>query len=158
MPVIATAKDALIEQYNAYRQRERPAVPRWMVQVLWIAGIYNLMWGAFVVLFPLAPFRWAGMPLPNYPQIWQCVGMIVGVYGVGYIIAAHHPLRHWPIVLVGLLGKILGPFGMAWSLWQNTLPKVAALTCATNDLIWWIPFGLILYHAGWHWWPQRLKH
>ena len=39
---------------------------------------------------------------PRYPQIWQCVGMIVGVYGVGYLVAASDPLRHWPIVLVGM--------------------------------------------------------
>jgi small multidrug resistance pump len=49
------------------------------------------------------------MELPRYPDIWQCVGMIVGVYGVGYLIAAFDPLRHWPVILVGLLGKVLGP-------------------------------------------------
>ena len=26
----------------------------------------------------------AGMERPVYPMIWQCMGMIVGVYGVGY--------------------------------------------------------------------------
>ena len=144
---MASAKRFLLEHWRAYQRRERPASPRWMTTLLWVAGIYNLLWGAFVVLFPLAPFRWANMPLPNYPEIWQCVGMIVGVYGFGYIIAAHDPPRHWPIVLVGLMGKVFGPFGMAWSLWKGTLPAVAALVCATNDLIWWIPFGLILFHA-----------
>ena len=28
----------------------------------------QLVWGAFVVLFPLEMFRWAGMPPPNYPH------------------------------------------------------------------------------------------
>ena len=37
--------------------------------------------------------------------------MIVGVYGVGYATAALDPSRHWPVVLVGLLGKIFGPIG-----------------------------------------------
>jgi hypothetical protein len=118
-----------------------------MAVTLWAAGIYNILWGALTVLFPLAPFRWAGMAPPNYPQIWQCVGMIVGVYGVAYIIAAYNPLRYWPLVLVGLLGKFLGPIGMAQAIWQGTLPPVAGLTCVTNDLIWWIPFTLILYRC-----------
>ncbi len=81
----------------------------WIAWVLWAAAIYNLVWGGFVILFPMLPFRLAGMEPPNYPEIWQCLGMVVGVYGVGYAIAATNPLRHWPIVLVGLLGKILEP-------------------------------------------------
>jgi small multidrug resistance pump len=83
----------------------------WMKPVLLAAGVYNILWGGFVLLFPLAMFRWFGMAAPNYPQLWQCVGMIVGVYGVGYIAAARDPLRHWPIVLVGFLGKVFGPIG-----------------------------------------------
>ena len=53
-----------------------------MKPVLLVAGVYNIVWGALVVVFPLALFRWLGMAEPNYPQIWQCVGMVVGVYGV----------------------------------------------------------------------------
>jgi hypothetical protein len=117
-----------------------------------LAGLYNLSWGALVVLFPLAPFRWAGMASPNYPQIWQCLGMVVGVYGVAYLIAATAPARHWAVVFVGLLGKILGPIGMVWSLAQATLPHAAALLCVFNDLIWWLPFGLIL------WWVYRSEN
>ena len=85
--------------------------PSWIQIVLRFAAVYNLAWGALVVLFPLTPFRWAGMEEPNYPQLFQCIGMIVGVYGIGYWIAADDPLRHWPIVLVGLLGKVFGPIG-----------------------------------------------
>lgn len=120
---------------------------RWMSGVLRAAGAYNLAWGAFVIFFPQLPFRWAGMEPPNYPEIWQCLGMVVGVYGVGYVIAAVDPLRHWPIVLVGLLGKLLGPIGMLWSILHGRLPSAAGWTCVTNDLIWWAPFALILYRA-----------
>lgn len=124
-----------------------PHAPPWMRRVLFIAGLYNGLWGAFVVLFPNALFDWFGMDLPNYPQIWQCVGMIVGVYGLGYVIAATDPARHWPIVLVGLLGKILGPIGMLEALWTGSLPVRFALVCVFNDLIWWIPFALMLRFA-----------
>lgn len=121
-----------------------PRSPRWMSTVLIIAGLYNLIWGTWVILFPLAGFEWAGMPPPNYPQLWQCIGMIVGVYGVGYLSAAIDPLRHWPIVLVGLLGKVFGPIGFAWNAAQGFIPWWAGATIVTNDLIWWWPFAVIL--------------
>jgi len=72
---------------------------RWMQPVLWAAALYNLLFGVIVVIFPALPFRWAGLPLPNYPEIWQCLGMVIGVYGIGYAIAATNPRRHRPIVL-----------------------------------------------------------
>lgn len=118
-----------------------------MRSVLLAAGLYNILWGAFAVLFPGAIFSWLAMPPPNYPQFWQCIGMIVGVYGIGYAIAAFDPVRHWPIVLVGFLGKVMGPLGMVQALWTGQLPWGFALNCVTNDLIWWVPFALILKHA-----------
>lgn len=118
-----------------------------MRNVLVAAAIYNLIWGAWVVLFPNAYFDWAGMERPTYPEIWQCVGMIVGVYGVGYAVAATDPMRHWPIVLVGLMGKVLGPIGFAKALIDGVFTWKAGLNIITNDLIWWIPFGLIVLAA-----------
>ena len=121
--------------------------PAWMRRALLCAAVYNLLWGCFVILFPELPFRWAGLEEPNYPQIWQCVGMIVGVYGVGYAIAASNPLRHWPIVLVGLLGKIFGPLGFLYYATRGDLPWITGWTILANDLVWWIPFALILRSA-----------
>ncbi|MBX3442078.1 MAG: hypothetical protein KF774_06705 [Planctomyces sp.] len=124
------------------------STPVWMRRTLWAAAIYNLAWGAWVVADPLAIFRWSGVdPLPNYPQLWQCVGMIVGVYGVGYALAARDPLTHWPIVVVGLLGKVLGPIGFVQSAIAGTLPWPLGLTIVTNDLVWWWPFAAILAAA-----------
>lgn len=123
------------------------SAPLWMTRTLQIAAIYNLAWGAVVIVAPLLLFRWAGMEMPRYPQIWQCVGMIVGVYGLGYWWAAADPYRHWPIVLVGFLGKILGPIGFVQAAVAGDLPWKWGATILTNDLIWWLPFGLILYQA-----------
>jgi len=123
------------------------ATPSWMRPLLLAAATYNILWGTWAVAFPHAIFHWCNIAPPLYPQLWQCIGMIVAVYGVGYAIAAFDPARHWPIILVGLLGKILGPIGMAAALWQGTLPLPFVLTCITNDLIWWLPFSLILAHA-----------
>ncbi len=116
--------------------------------ILVAAGVYNLVWGAAVVLFPLAAFEWLGIDPPRYPSIWQCVGMIVGVYGVGYLIAATNPSRHWAIVLVGLLGKVLGPIGFLHAASSGALPWEWGIIIVLNDLVWWIPFAHILYLAA----------
>jgi hypothetical protein len=116
---------------------------RWLLA----AALYNMIWGACTVLWPTLAFRAFGMAPPNYPELWQCIGMIVGVYGIGYGIAARAPLRHWPIVLVGLLGKIFGPLGFAWALARGTFAPGFLLIIFFNDLIWWLPFARLLKRA-----------
>lgn len=121
---------------------------RWMKQVLLLAGVYSLLWGALIVVFPIQTLRWLGItPLPVYPQFWQCIGMIVGVYAIGYLIASRDPYRHWPMTLVGLLGKVFGPIGFAFALSSGSLPASMGWTIVTNDLIWWAPFVMILWGA-----------
>ncbi|MEO1584895.1 MAG: peroxiredoxin-like family protein [Planctomycetota bacterium] len=123
----------------------------WMTGVLRAAGIYNLLWGGAAVLLPKTTL---GL-LMSDEQItgttivfWQCIGMIVGVYGVGYWVAATNPLRHWPIVLVGLLGKLFGPAGFVDAvLIREVLDPSFGITIIFNDLIWWVPFGLIMLAA-----------
>lgn len=112
-----------------------------------IAGFYNLVFGTVVILFPSLLFNLCNIDQPRYPEIWQCVGMIVGVYGVGYLIAARNPQRHWPIVLVGLLGKLFGPVGFLYSAVNGVLPWSFGILIVFNDLIWWLPFGKILAEA-----------
>lgn len=125
----------------------RSSYPKWMKYVLVLAGLYNIAWGIFTIVSPNMYFELAKMPASNYPEIWQCVGMIVGVYGIGYIIAAYDPYRHWPIIFVGLLGKILGPIGYINAYTKGTFTLASGLTNITNDLIWWIPFTIILWKA-----------
>ena len=123
------------------------ATPAWAALCLRAAGVYNLVWGAAIIAFPHLLFDLCGIPRLNYPEIWQCVGMIVGVYGIGYWVAASDPRRHWPIVLVGFLGKLFGPVGFAFALARGVFPPAFGLTNLTNDLIWWVPFALILWDA-----------
>lgn len=121
--------------------------PPWMRLVLAAAGLYNLVWGAVTILAPNLIFDWASMTRPNYPELWQCIGMIVGVYGIGYWFASADPVRHWPIVLVGLIGKILGPIGMVGAVADGRFPLEFAWIGFGNDVIWWVPFAMILAHA-----------
>ena len=119
----------------------------WRRPVLFAAAAYNILWGAWVVLFPDHVFALTGMVQPLYPMIWQSVGMIVGVYGVGYAIAALDPDGHWPIVLVGFLGKLFGPIGFVYHYALGNFPAAFWWITLFNDLIWIVPFYLILRSA-----------
>jgi hypothetical protein len=108
-----------------------------------LAGCYNLAFGLWAAIWPLSFFRLFDIPLPRYPGIWACLGMVVGVYGLLYWHAAWRLSTAWPIIAVGLLGKVLGPIGMAVS-FSDDWPRRLGMLCVYNDLIWWLPFGLFL--------------
>jgi hypothetical protein len=113
------------------------------------AGVYNILWGLYSVADPQWLFRYSGLPPQNYPQIFACLGMVVGLYGVVYLEVARAPERGWLLAAVGLLGKVLGPVGLARLIWSGEWPLSTIVLCLTNDLVWWIPFALYLHDA----WP-----
>lgn len=116
-----------------------------MATCLKLAAVYNILWGVWVVIRPHTFFEWTGMAPLQYPSIWQGTGMIVGVYGLGYWWASYNPLRHWPIIAAGFLGKIFGPVGFLFNyLVLKEIPFEFSYILYTNDLIWWVPFFLIL--------------
>lgn len=112
-----------------------------------LAGIYNICWGLFTVFYPGWLFEFAKMEPMNYPDIFACVGMIVGLYGVVYLEIARVPERGFLLAAVGLTGKILGPIGLIGLVLQGKWHFAALLMNLTNDFIWWIPFALYLYDS-----------
>src|SRR5688500_8112968 len=89
------------------------------------AGLYNIAWGIWSVGDPQWLFRFAGMPPANYPAIFASLGMVVGLYGILYLDVARQPERGWLTAAVGLLGKVLGPIGMAWLVQRQGWPPSA---------------------------------
>ncbi|MCE9635894.1 MAG: hypothetical protein K8T90_09330 [Planctomycetes bacterium] len=113
------------------------------------AGLYNVVWGLWSAADPQWFFRFTGLAPLNHPEIFACLAMVVGVYGILYLEIARSPERGWLLAAVGLLGKVLGPIGLAALVATGTWPPSAVVLCVTNDLIWWLPFGLYLRDA----WP-----
>lgn len=113
------------------------------------AGLYNIGWGIYSACDPQWLFRLAGMEPLNNPEIFACLAMVIGLYGILYLEVARAPERGWLLAAVGLLGKVLGPIGLAHLLWSGAWPPATLILCVTNDFIWWIPFAVYLYDA----WP-----
>lgn len=113
-----------------------------------LAGIYNIFWGIFVSFYPNWLFRFAGMPEPNYPEIFVCLGMVVGLYGVVYLEIARRPERGFLLALVGFAGKILGPIGAIYYVYAGKWMPAALVMNATNDFVWLVPFAVYLYDSA----------
>lgn len=123
-----------------------------MGAVLRLAALYNACYALALAIWPQAIFDWLHMPATPDVMV-RCMGMLVGVYAVGYWIAACDPLRWWPLVWVGIVGKTLGPLGFLVSVYNGDLPWQAGWMNLSNDLIWLPPFWVILWAAyrqlGW---------
>ena len=114
-----------------------------------LAAAYNLAWGAYAVADPQWLFRFSGMPPMEHPQIFACLGMVIGLYGILYAEVARRPERGFLLAAVGLLGKVLGPIGLMGMIATGAWPVETIVLCLTNDFVWWIPFGVYLRDA----WP-----
>lgn len=112
--------------------------------ILVLAASYNVAFGLWAAQAPRAFFELFGLDAPRYPAIWATLGMVIGLYGALYAYAAWRPERARPIVAVGLAGKIIGPIGWVAAVGSGELPVRTFGLIAFNDIVWWLPFALIL--------------
>jgi len=116
-----------------------------------LAAFYNLAFGVWAGFFPLHFFRVFDLPPPQYPSIWACVGMVVGIYCLAYAYVAWKPEEGDVLILIGLIGKVLGPLGWLHAVNRGEFPARTFPLTLFNDLIWWFPFLFYLLRK------QRLR-
>lgn len=109
------------------------------------AGSYNLAWGTLTAVSPLWFFQIVGIEPPKYPEIFACLGMVIGLYGILYFKVAADPESQWLIAAVGLVGKVLGPIGFVALVLGGKWPLRSCVLILLNDVVWWVPFSLYLY-------------
>jgi hypothetical protein len=109
-----------------------------------VAGVYNICWGAAMVLSPQLLFDIFRIPPINYPFVMSGLGMCIGLYGYGYWVVADDLRRYPQIVILGFLGKALGPIGWAWTVYTTDLPLRTMWTNVFNDFIW-LPFFIAYF-------------
>ena len=112
---------------------------KFLSRVFRAAAIYNVFWGTAVTLFPNLFFKIFGLPAINYPFVMSGLGMCIGLYGYGYWVVAQDLRRYPQLVMIGFLGKALGPIGWLWTVINSDLPLRTMWTNVFNDLIW-LPF------------------
>jgi small multidrug resistance pump len=117
-----------------------------------IAAVYNVAWGATVAVFPNLFFQLFQIEPINYPFIMSGLGMCIGLYGYGYWVVARDLRKYPQLVMIGFLGKTIGPVGWLWTVINTSLPLRTMWTNVFNDLIW-LPF-FIAYFV----WYRRHAH
>lgn len=103
------------------------------------AAVYNIVWGIVIILFPTLMFSYFNIAPINYPFLMSGIGMFVGVYGYGYWVVSREPLRYPQLIVIGLIGKVLGPIGWAYYVYLEVVPLRTMWVNVFNDFIW-IPF------------------
>lgn len=114
--------------------------------IFWLAAVYNLSFGLWAIFLPQLFFDLFKLEPPQYQAIWQCLGMVIGVYGILYGYAALRLERATPIIAVGLLGKVLGVIGWILTVGYGEFPLRTFTLILLNDIIWWLPFALFITH------------
>jgi hypothetical protein len=122
-----------------------------------LAGLYNIAFGSWAALFPRAAFDLLDLGEPSHPEIWACLGMVVGLYGLLYLQVAFTDPAHRHsvvsfgkmrieydftrfVIALGLAGKILGPIGLVLAVGQGRFSIRLLSLLVFNDLIWWAAF------------------
>ncbi len=119
----------------------------WMNPALSAAGLYHLIWAVYIISNPLDLFMRLGIEAPNHLVLWQALGFAAGVLGVGFLLASQDGMRHWPVVLMGLITKTAGAVALGLGVYQGLVAKQALWLLVMNDLIWCPPLALILWAA-----------
>jgi len=112
--------------------------------IMLLAAIYNAVWGMVISLWPqVILFGYPGTPFTLI--LLRCIGMLVGTYAIAYYFASRDPVRYWPLILVGFIGKVLGPIGAVYYIAMGGLTPKFLYVNLLNDFIWLVPFGWILW-------------
>ena len=123
----------------------------WVDITLRFAGIVNVVWGLIFALFTNPLFRWAQLPEPTFLFPWQLIGIATIVFGLGYYIASFNVAKNALVIIIGFALKVASTIAVWKSVLTQDFSLSLALYFSAKDLVWLIPFALVLYHIFKKW-------
>lgn len=112
-----------------------------------LAGVYLVLFAMWAICWPHNICHLIAIPHDGNEMLLRVIGLIYGGLGIGLVIAAKDPMRHWIIILLGLIKSLAAIVLVGAALVEGDLPTTAAPFLAVNDLIWIAPFGFMLWSA-----------
>ncbi len=120
----------------------------WMRVVLVAIGVCSIIMGLTSIIAPHVSIRWAGYDHVQPVEIWQYMGVMIGVFGLAYLIAAINPFRHWVVVFVGFTVKLLAVLGFLCLFFAGLMDTNVVPILLLGSVIWLPFFALILVGAA----------
>jgi small multidrug resistance pump len=121
---------------------DEPLLP-WMRFVLRFAGTFNLLAGFCMVVFYHEGYHMLGEPKPALVLPVQIMGILVGLFGVGYHCVAARPAQNRDLLMLGLLSKAISATAALYYVAVGRLPWPFALVVFFADVIYVPPFWVI---------------
>jgi small multidrug resistance pump len=122
---------------------DAPPLLPWMRTLLQFAGGYNLLAALGMVVFYHEGCRLIGMDKPSPIMPVQLVGLLVGLFGVGYWMVARRPLENRGVLWLGFWSKLLGSLLSGYHVARGTLPPIFIPLVTLSDVIYLPPFFII---------------
>lgn len=115
-----------------------------MTFVLRFAGIWNLLAGLSMMTLYHEGFKLLEVSKPELLLPVQVLGILVGLFGVGYLMVAAHPVENRNILLLGFWSKALASVLALGYVVAGPLGWGFAAVVLISDVIYLAPFWVIL--------------
>jgi hypothetical protein len=116
----------------------------WMKYLLWFVGGYNLLAGVGMLAFYHEGYKLLGVVKPQLNLPIQLVGILVGLFGVGYWLVAANPIENRNILMLGFWSKALGSVLGLYYWAAGRLPPLFIVVLFFSDIVYLAPFAVIL--------------
>ena len=120
-----------------------PLLP-WMKYLLIFVGFFNLMAGAGMCMLYHEGYELLGISKPELVLPVQVMGILVALFGVGYLLVAQNPLENRHILTLGFLSKAICS-GLALTyVAGGELPLAFLPALFFSDIVYLPPFYIIM--------------
>lgn len=116
----------------------------WMRLLLRFAGTYNLLAGASMICFYHEGYKMLGVPKPELILPVQVMGILVGLFGVGYHLVAADPITNRNILVLGFWSKALSSVAAIVYVAVGELPPSFVPVLLVSDIVYLPPFYVIM--------------
>jgi len=116
----------------------------WMRFVLRFAGTFNILVGLSMICFYHEGYKLLGVPKPEVILPVQIMGILVGLFGVGYHLVAANPVENRHLLMLGFWSKALSSLAALYYVGLGRLPWGFAVVVFFADIVYLPPFYVIM--------------
>lgn len=123
---------------------DQATLQSWMRPLLCLAGVFNISAGVCMVVFYHEGYKLLGIPRPELVLPVQIMGILVALFGVGYLLVAKNPVENRNILALGFWSKALSSALAISYVANGQMPLSFLPVVIFADIVYLPPFYLIL--------------